>query len=45
MQTVDDALTVLERQINRCVDVRTDGVVVVVLFRVEFVGEVAHTHA
>ena len=43
MQTVDDALPVFKRQVDRCIDMRADGIVVVVLFRVEFVGEVAHT--
>ena len=45
MQSVDDALAVLKRQVDGGVHVRTDGVVVVVLRWVEFVGEVRNAHA
>ena len=45
MQAVDDALAVLKRLVNGGVHVRADGVVVVVLRWVEFVGEVRNAHA
>ena len=44
MQSVSDALAVFERQVDGGIHMRADGIVVVVLLRVELVGEIANTH-
>ena len=44
MQSVSDALAVFERQVDGGIHVRADGIVVVVLLRVELVGEIANAY-
>ena len=45
VQAFDNALPVFEREVDGCIDVRPDGIVVEVLLRVELVGEERHAHA
>ena len=44
MQTVGDALAVFERQVDGGIQMRAYGIVVVVLLRVELVGEIANAY-
>ena len=44
MQSVDDALAVFERQVDGGVDMRANGVIVEILFRVKLVGEIRHAY-